>query len=306
MSAPRVSRCGHQAFVQIPWAPSTWQRQASAPGAPQSLPHGQVLRSWPRVAFPEEVPSGGPRGWEEGQGGCPHGVACVGGWGRGLCSGTFSHPALSSPVHTRCAEDNGGCSHLCLLSPREPFYTCACPTGVQLQDNGKTCKAGETGRALAGVGGAGLAGRGGGAGGLLPSAKVSRVRSSAAGGTRAAQRLGCRVRSGLGCPAGTLPGSGLRSGLSGDLAVGRQKAVIVAEMLAVTTCRADTVCVVKKDSRVGERCESGDAPRSAPNRRLLSCLPGSPKHALPVWGCGPPRWLRLLLFCFFQKHFPHR
>ncbi|KAL4830050.1 hypothetical protein H8958_013925 [Nasalis larvatus] len=44
--------------------------------------------------------------------------------------------------HTRCEEDNGGCSHLCLLSPREPFYTCACPTGVQLQDNGRTCKAG--------------------------------------------------------------------------------------------------------------------------------------------------------------------
>ncbi|XP_030743400.1 low-density lipoprotein receptor-related protein 5 [Echinops telfairi] len=44
--------------------------------------------------------------------------------------------------HTPCEEDNGGCSHLCLLSPLEPFYTCACPTGVQLQDNGKACKAG--------------------------------------------------------------------------------------------------------------------------------------------------------------------
>lgn len=176
----------------------------------------------------------------------PPGVACGGGCGRGLCSGTFSHPAPSSPVHTRCAEDNGGCSHLCLLSPREPFYTCACPTGVQLQDNGKTCKAGETAGALAGVGGAGLVGRGGGAGGLLPSAKVSRVRSSAARGTWVARRLGCRVRSGLGCPTGTLPGSGLRSGLSGDLAVGCQKAVIVAEMLAVTTCRANTVSVVQR------------------------------------------------------------
>lgn len=58
-----------------------------------------------------------------------------------------------SPVHTQCEEDNGGCSHLCLLSPREPFYTCACPTGVQLQDDGKACKAGETqGRVLAGAG----------------------------------------------------------------------------------------------------------------------------------------------------------
>lgn len=54
-------------------------------------------------------------------------------------------PVLLSPVHTRCEEDNGGCSHLCLLSPREPYYACACPTGVQLQGNGQTCKAGELG-----------------------------------------------------------------------------------------------------------------------------------------------------------------
>lgn len=72
--------------------------------------------------------TGAPRTWEVG----------------GPRSGTFSHPAPFSPVHTQCEEDNGGCSHLCLLSPREPFYACACPTGVQLQDNGKTCKAGET------------------------------------------------------------------------------------------------------------------------------------------------------------------
>ncbi|XP_054246287.1 low-density lipoprotein receptor-related protein 5 [Indicator indicator] len=44
--------------------------------------------------------------------------------------------------HTPCEENNGGCSHLCLLSPREPFYSCACPTGVQLEDDGRTCKAG--------------------------------------------------------------------------------------------------------------------------------------------------------------------
>ena len=55
-------------------------------------------------------------------------------------------PAPFPADHTRCEEDNGGCSHLCLLSPREPFYACACPTGVQLQDNGQTCKAGEPGR----------------------------------------------------------------------------------------------------------------------------------------------------------------
>ncbi|XP_032496890.1 low-density lipoprotein receptor-related protein 5 isoform X5 [Phocoena sinus] len=51
-------------------------------------------------------------------------------------------PERQPYYHTQCEENNGGCSHLCLLSPREPFYACACPTGVQLQDNGQTCKAG--------------------------------------------------------------------------------------------------------------------------------------------------------------------
>uniref|UniRef100_A0A8C9TDT3 Low density lipoprotein receptor-related protein 5 n=1 Tax=Scleropages formosus TaxID=113540 RepID=A0A8C9TDT3_SCLFO len=45
-------------------------------------------------------------------------------------------------IHTPCAESNGGCSHLCLLSPVEPFHSCACPTGVRLQDDGKTCHPG--------------------------------------------------------------------------------------------------------------------------------------------------------------------
>uniref|UniRef100_S4RVU3 Low density lipoprotein receptor-related protein 6 n=1 Tax=Petromyzon marinus TaxID=7757 RepID=S4RVU3_PETMA len=45
-------------------------------------------------------------------------------------------PAGSSP----CDRDNGGCSHLCLLSPNKPFYSCACPTGVRLLDNNKTCR----------------------------------------------------------------------------------------------------------------------------------------------------------------------
>uniref|UniRef100_A0A4W3II89 Low-density lipoprotein receptor-related protein n=1 Tax=Callorhinchus milii TaxID=7868 RepID=A0A4W3II89_CALMI len=37
---------------------------------------------------------------------------------------------------------NGGCSHLCLMSPIKPFYRCACPTGVQLLKDGTTCKDG--------------------------------------------------------------------------------------------------------------------------------------------------------------------
>lgn len=42
-----------------------------------------------------------------------------------------------------CGIDNGGCSHLCLMSPVKPFYQCACPTGVKLLENGKTCKDGK-------------------------------------------------------------------------------------------------------------------------------------------------------------------
>uniref|UniRef100_A0A8C6V0X7 Low density lipoprotein receptor-related protein 6 n=1 Tax=Neogobius melanostomus TaxID=47308 RepID=A0A8C6V0X7_9GOBI len=49
-------------------------------------------------------------------------------------------PALASP----CTANNGGCSHLCLLSPSTPFYQCACPTGVQLLQDDKTCRDGAT------------------------------------------------------------------------------------------------------------------------------------------------------------------
>uniref|UniRef100_A0A8C8JNS3 EGF-like domain-containing protein n=1 Tax=Oncorhynchus tshawytscha TaxID=74940 RepID=A0A8C8JNS3_ONCTS len=45
-------------------------------------------------------------------------------------------------IHTPCSDSNGGCSHLCLLSPMQPFYSCACPTGVMLKEDGKTCRPG--------------------------------------------------------------------------------------------------------------------------------------------------------------------
>ena len=48
--------------------------------------------------------------------------------------------AERQPSHsTPCAINNGGCSHLCLMSPRPAGYTCACPTGVRLRDDGRTC-----------------------------------------------------------------------------------------------------------------------------------------------------------------------
>ncbi|XP_067906739.1 low-density lipoprotein receptor-related protein 6 isoform X2 [Heterodontus francisci] len=41
-----------------------------------------------------------------------------------------------------CGSNNGGCSHLCLMSPIKPFFQCACPTGVQLLEDGTMCKDG--------------------------------------------------------------------------------------------------------------------------------------------------------------------
>ncbi|XP_036005151.1 low-density lipoprotein receptor-related protein 6 [Fundulus heteroclitus] len=45
---------------------------------------------------------------------------------------------------TPCSQNNGGCSHLCLLAPTRPFYRCACPTGVQLLEDERTCRDGAT------------------------------------------------------------------------------------------------------------------------------------------------------------------
>lgn len=47
-------------------------------------------------------------------------------------------------VHTACEVGNGGCSHLCLLAPLPKGYSCTCPTGINLQSDGKTCSPGES------------------------------------------------------------------------------------------------------------------------------------------------------------------
>ncbi|KAJ0179555.1 hypothetical protein K1T71_005267 [Dendrolimus kikuchii] len=45
-----------------------------------------------------------------------------------------------TPEDYPCKTINGGCSHLCLLSPNPPGYECACPTGVKLKENSNvTC-----------------------------------------------------------------------------------------------------------------------------------------------------------------------
>ncbi|KAL0269033.1 UNVERIFIED_CONTAM: hypothetical protein PYX00_010774 [Menopon gallinae] len=43
-------------------------------------------------------------------------------------------PERQPRIVTNCSENNGGCSHLCLLSPDPVGYRCACPTGVKLVD----------------------------------------------------------------------------------------------------------------------------------------------------------------------------
>ena len=48
----------------------------------------------------------------------------------------YRQPPLASP----CTHENGGCSHLCLLSATHPLgYSCACPTGYRLLEDSKTC-----------------------------------------------------------------------------------------------------------------------------------------------------------------------
>ena len=40
----------------------------------------------------------------------------------------------------KCHENNGGCSHLCLPNPTG--YSCVCPTGLRLKEDGKQCNTG--------------------------------------------------------------------------------------------------------------------------------------------------------------------
>ncbi|XP_053506614.1 low-density lipoprotein receptor-related protein 6 isoform X3 [Ictalurus furcatus] len=56
----------------------------------------------------------------------------------------FSQKRQLTEVASLCSVKNGGCSHLCLLSPVKPYYQCACPTGVQLLEDNKTCRDGAT------------------------------------------------------------------------------------------------------------------------------------------------------------------
>lgn len=40
-------------------------------------------------------------------------------------------------LSSRCATNNGGCSHVCLLGANGPY--CACPAGFLMSNDSKTC-----------------------------------------------------------------------------------------------------------------------------------------------------------------------
>lgn len=51
-----------------------------------------------------------------------------------------TYSADRQPIHpTPCDANNGGCSHLCLLSSNADGFSCSCPTGIKLLSDGKNC-----------------------------------------------------------------------------------------------------------------------------------------------------------------------
>ncbi|XP_078621857.1 low-density lipoprotein receptor-related protein 2-like isoform X1 [Branchiostoma floridae x Branchiostoma japonicum] len=49
------------------------------------------------------------------------------------------HPQRQMPFVNPCGDNNGGCSHLCLMAPERRGYTCACPDNFNLGFDGRTC-----------------------------------------------------------------------------------------------------------------------------------------------------------------------
>ena len=51
------------------------------------------------------------------------------------------HQVLQPAGDDKCRSDNGGCSGLCLLSSaNKQGYSCVCPAGYRLAENGKDCE----------------------------------------------------------------------------------------------------------------------------------------------------------------------
>ncbi|KAG1701225.1 Low-density lipoprotein receptor-related protein 2 [Nymphon striatum] len=55
------------------------------------------------------------------------------------------HPLKQLPYKNPCSDYNGGCSHLCLISPGGQTFRCACPDQFFLKTDNKTCLANCTG-----------------------------------------------------------------------------------------------------------------------------------------------------------------
>ncbi|XP_052813290.1 low-density lipoprotein receptor-related protein 2-like isoform X2 [Mya arenaria] len=49
------------------------------------------------------------------------------------------HPLKQKPGKNPCGENNGGCSHLCLIAEGGQNYTCACPNDFVLENDTRTC-----------------------------------------------------------------------------------------------------------------------------------------------------------------------
>ncbi len=49
------------------------------------------------------------------------------------------HPLRQLPYDNPCGDNNGGCSHLCLISPGGQSYSCLCPNNFVLKNDNKTC-----------------------------------------------------------------------------------------------------------------------------------------------------------------------
>ncbi|KAI1297176.1 Low-density lipoprotein receptor-related protein 6 [Halotydeus destructor] len=47
--------------------------------------------------------------------------------------------ARQPEIATKCTMNNGGCSHLCLLSDNHDGYSCGCPTGLKMRADKKRC-----------------------------------------------------------------------------------------------------------------------------------------------------------------------
>lgn len=59
------------------------------------------------------------------------------------------HPLRQPQFDNPCGKNNGGCSHLCLISEGGNSFTCACPDQFILLDDGKSCEANCTARQFA-------------------------------------------------------------------------------------------------------------------------------------------------------------